>query len=113
MREQIELLEYHTDILSHLVDITFGIGDVIVINNNSACCCFFQFVQAAQKCGLTRTGGTNQTYYFPFFDFQIDTFQYFQAAKAFFQLFNFYLDPLFASLLSTIWKTLVRKITTT
>ena len=113
VREQIELLEHHTDVFPYLVDIAFGICNIVIINNYSACSCFFQFVQAAQKCGLTGTGRTDQTNNFPFFYFQVDSLQYFQAAEAFFQLFNFYLDHLFASLLSTNWKIFVRTTTTT
>ena len=113
MREQIELLKYHADIFSHLIDIAFGICNIIIVNNNSTCSRFFQTIQATQKCRFAGTGRTNQTNDFPFLDFQINPLQNLKAAKAFLQFFYFYLNHLFDNLLSTSWNAFVSTITTT
>ena len=83
VREQVEMLEYHTDVLTHFVDVGVLVCDIVAIHDDLALGCDLQLVQAAKKGRFTASGRSEQYDYFSFMDIHADIFQYFQFAKAF------------------------------
>ena len=112
MIEQIEVLEHHTNILTNFIDIGCFCHQIVIIYDDYAASRFLQFIQTAQECTLPGAGRPDETNYFAFFDFHIDVLENLQTAKAFFQVFNFYLNQ-FASLLSSSLNSFVKMITST
>ena len=58
MIEQIEMLEYHTNILTNLIDICMFVSHIMSINDNFAGSCCLQLIQTTEKCGFTTSGRT-------------------------------------------------------
>ena len=57
-KEQIEMLEYHTNILTNLIDICMLVSHIMSINDNFAGGCCLQLIQTTEKCGFTTSGRT-------------------------------------------------------
>ena len=72
MVKQIEMLEYHTDILAHLIDIRMLVGNVVSIHQNLACGSCLQLIQAAQEGGLSTSGGSQEYHHFSLADVHTD-----------------------------------------
>ena len=79
MGKEIEVLEHHTHSLTMDIDVCFDICDIHTIKINVSASRHFQQIQAAQKCGFTRTGRTDNNHNFTFFDFCIDAVQRFDG----------------------------------
>ena len=50
MRKKIKMLEYHTDILSHFIDICMLIRNIKTIHDNGTAGCRLQLIQTSEKC---------------------------------------------------------------
>ena len=68
MREEIEALEHHTEVFTHLVDVGLWIGDFLAIDDNMSAGWFFKQIDAAQEGTLTGTGRSDDGDDFPIFD---------------------------------------------
>ena len=66
MRKKIEMLEYHADIFTDLIDIYVTVGQVVTVNNDLAAGNFLKLVHAAKKCRFSAPGRTNDNDYFAF-----------------------------------------------
>ena len=56
MREQVELLKYHSHFLTEFVNVCLRIRDIRSLKIDVSAGRSFQQVHAAQKCGFTGTG---------------------------------------------------------
>ena len=86
MVEQIKMLEHHTDVLTHLIDIRVLVRHVIAVYQNLACRRRLQLVQAAQKGGFTASGGSQENHNLAFGDIHTDILQNLQLSKVLFQV---------------------------
>ena len=83
VREQVKMLEYHPDVLTHFVDVGVLVCDIVSIHNDLAFGRNFQLIQASKKGRFTASGRSEQYDHFTFMDIHADIFQYFQFSKAF------------------------------
>ena len=58
MRENVELLEHHANLLAMVVDVDLFVGDVYAFKDNLAARRLFQQIQTPQKRRLAAAGGT-------------------------------------------------------
>ena len=61
MREQVELLEYHSHFLTKFINACLRIRDIRSLKIDVSAGRGFQQVHAAQKCGFTGTGWSDHT----------------------------------------------------
>jgi hypothetical protein len=73
MREQVELLENHSQRGSCSVKITIGIGELNTSNCDGAGCGCFEHVDTAQQGALPATRWADDAHNFTAFYFKIDT----------------------------------------
>ena len=64
MRKQIELLEYHSDLLAMTVDIHLWICDVGSLKEDFSPGWLLKEIQRTEKCGFTTSGWSDDGYYF-------------------------------------------------
>ena len=88
VREQVELLEHHSHLLTHLVDIVLGVGDINPLKGDSTAGRLLEQVQAAQEGRLTRTGRSDDNDLFALFDVLVDALEHTVRTIGFFQLYN-------------------------
>ena len=74
MREEVEMLENHSDIFSDQIDICFWICKVVVIYSNLTFCNLFEEVETPKESRFTRTGRSDNTDHIPFVEFRGDSF---------------------------------------
>ena len=82
-----EVLKYHADTLAVFGRVQLGGGHILPFVKNLAAIRLFQQIQAAQKRGFAAAAGTDDGYYFTFFDLGGNALEHFQLAEAFFQIF--------------------------
>ena len=88
MREQIELLEYHTHALTQLIDIARRICNRRSFEDDLAAGRLLQQIQAAQECGFTRSGRTDHYNFFPFFNMLVNSLQHHMVPEGFLKIFS-------------------------
>ena len=86
--EQVEVLEHHTDVLTHFIQVSLFVGQVVAVHDDLTSGDLFQPVQAAQKGGLTAAGGTEDDDDLTLINIGRDIFQHFQFAEVFLQMLN-------------------------
>ena len=81
LREQIERLEDQSEVQSLFTDLRFltglwicGVEQGLAVYTDDACIRVLQKVQAAEKCGLAASGGSDDGYYIAFFQGEADIF---------------------------------------
>ena len=87
--EQVEILEYHADLLADLVDIGLLCVDLLAFKDNLTGGGFFQAVEAADEGAFAGAGGADDSHYFALMDIDIDAVEDFQLAEMFFQAAHF------------------------
>ncbi len=66
------MLEYHTHVPPHFVDICMGIRELLSVKGNGSPCRLLQQVQAAQKGRLARSGRSYNNHLLPGPDMGVD-----------------------------------------
>ncbi|MNL71150.1 hypothetical protein D3C87_1962610 [compost metagenome] len=89
MREQVEVLEHHADILSDLVDIRFGIVDIVVVYDNRSVRNVFQPVNTPKEGTFARTRRPDYAYNLTFSNLHINALQDLIRTVALFEIVNF------------------------
>ncbi len=84
MIKQIEMLENHTDIFPHLIDVRALISHVIAVDHNLPGSGFLQLVQAPQKRGFSTAGGPDQHNNLALCHFQTDILKHLKRTEILF-----------------------------
>ena len=84
MIEQIKMLEYHTQLLAHLIDITVLIHDIVAVKEDFAGSGLLQTVEAAQEGTFAGTGRTDDNDTFTLLNMAVDVLQYLKITKVLF-----------------------------
>ena len=82
------MLEHHTDIFAHFVQVGLFVGHIVAIHNDRAAGDFLQTVQAAQEGRLTAAGGAEDNHNLALIDIGRNIAQNLQLAEALLQMLN-------------------------
>ena len=79
--EQVEVLEHHPDVLTHLVYIYVLVVYVVAIHYYCAAVGMLQLVQAPEECGFAGSGRTDDNNHLSFVDIDVYALKDFQLAE--------------------------------
>lgn len=81
VHEEVEGLEDHSHLLSHLVEITALCRDVFAVDENLTACRFLEHVDTSQQCTLTCAAGADYCYHITAVDGDVDVFEWTAVIK--------------------------------
>lgn len=85
MREQVELLEDHADLLSQAAQISAGGVEVFAVDFDHAVVDRLQAVECAQQSRFARAAAADDRHDLAFLDAEVDAFEYVVIAVVFMQ----------------------------
>nr|BFE93117.1 hypothetical protein GCM10020185_36530 [Pseudomonas brassicacearum subsp. brassicacearum] len=85
MREQVELLEHHSDFLPQAAQVGAGRIEVFAVDFDHAVVDRFQSIEGAQQGGFARAAAADDRHHLAFLDTQVDAFEHVMIAVVFMQ----------------------------
>ena len=82
MRKQVELLEHHSDLATHLVDLA-NVGELHAVDDDAAALPVLDTVDAAKQRRLAAAGGAADDDALPAHDLEVDAAQHVESAEPF------------------------------
>ena len=82
------MLEHHTDVFPHFVDVGVRVGYGMAVHHHMAGCNLLQAVQTPQKRTFAGTGGAYHAYNFPLPYLDADVLKDFQLSEILFQVMD-------------------------
>ena len=88
VREQVEALEHHADLLAHLVDVRLGVVDLGVLEPDLAARGLLETVDAAQQRRLARAGRAEDDDDLALVDVDVDALEHLEVAEGLAQVLD-------------------------